>query len=64
MLRRTPRDIILVTLLMMPAQSQISRWGGRIPPEILNLLMMQNGNHYREGQPPPLSRGTRAMVRK
>ena len=61
---RTPRDIILVTVWMMPAQSQISRPGGHIPPQILNLVMMQNGNHCREGQPPPLSRGTRAMVRK
>ena len=29
---RTPRDIILVTPRMMPAQSQISRRGNRIPP--------------------------------
>ena len=62
-LRRTPRDIILVTIRMMPAQIQISRRGGRILPQILNFLMMRNGNHCREGQPPPLSRGTQAMVR-
>ena len=53
-----------VTLRMMVAQSQISRRAGHIPPQILNLLMMQNGNHCREGQPPPLSRDTRATVKK
>ena len=63
-LRRTPRGIILVILRMMPAQRQISRQAGHIPPQILNLLMMHNKNHCREGQPPPSSRDTRAMVKE
>ena len=33
------RYTIHITLLMMPAQSQMSWRGGRIPPQILNLLM-------------------------
>ena len=57
-LRRAPRDIILVTLWMMPAQSQISRGASHLPLQILNSLMTQNGNHCREGQPPPEYPGT------
>ena len=50
MLRRTLRDIILVTLPMVPAQCQISWRGDHIPPPILNLIMMQNGKRCREGR--------------
>ena len=48
--RQTSRDIILVILRMEPAQSQNSRWGDRIPPRILNPIMMQNGRSHREGR--------------
>ena len=63
-LRHIPSDIKLSTLRIVPAKSQISRRVGHIPPQILNLLMKQNENHWREGQPPPESRGPRAMVNK
>ena len=51
MLRRTPRDIVLVTDQIVPAQSQISVCGDCIPPQILNLFMMQNGKRYRKDLP-------------
>ena len=46
MLRRTPRDIILVTLRMVPVQRRFSRRGDHIPIQILNLVMMQNGKSH------------------
>ena len=46
MLRRTLRDIILVTLRMVPVQRRISRRGDHIALQILNLLMMQNGKRH------------------
>ena len=41
---------VLVTLWMVPAQSQTSRRGDRIPPQILNLIIMQNEKRCREGR--------------
>ena len=58
----TPRDIILVILPMVPAQSQISSRGDHIPPQILRLAMMQTGKRYREGQQPQESQGIPSSV--
>ena len=38
-------DIILVTLRMMLAQSQISTRGDRIPPQIWNLFITKGSYH-------------------
>ena len=63
MLCWTPRDIILVTLRMVLAQSQISRRGDRIPPQILNLIMMHNRKRCREGRQQQGSQGMPSSVR-
>ena len=62
MLRQTPRDIIPVTLWMVPVQSLISQRGDHIPPKILNLLMMQNGKSYCEGRQQQESQGIPSSV--
>ena len=49
-LRRTPRDIALVTIRIVLAQSKIPQRGDHISPQIMNLLMMQNDERYREGR--------------
>ena len=59
---RTPRDIMPATLRIVPAHSQMSRQGDRIPPQILNLLMMQNGNRYLDGRQQQESQGIRSWV--
>ena len=56
-LHRTLRDIILITLRIVPAQSQTSPRGDHIPPQILTLSMMQSGKHYREGPQQQESQG-------
>ena len=56
------RDIILVTLRMVPAQSQISQPGDCIPPQILNSIMMQNGKRCHEGPQQQESQGIPSSV--
>ena len=53
---------ILAISRMVPAQSQISRRGDRITPQILNLIMMQNGKRCREGRQQQESQGIPSSV--
>ena len=59
---RTPGDIILVTLRMVRAQTQISRRGDHTQPQILNLIMMHNGKRCRESRQQQESQGLPSSV--